>query len=158
MGFLPVKLQFLAVQWCVRLGVTWARLWARRLESKHCHSRVAGPHVIPDSLYVTQRFNTAASLSYPGPNIALCTSSSFSFSFFDDQSKSSQDPAMMKSSPCTTISKSRDACPNARGQLSELSGPMSFRTKYCHLTAARSVQHRSMIRQFGSSRSYGSMC
>ena len=36
-------------------------------------------------------------------------------------SRSSLHPARMKSSPCTTMSKSQVTCPNAHGQLLELS-------------------------------------
>ena len=51
----------------------------------------------------------------------------------------------MKSSRCTTISKSRDECPNAHGQLLELSRPFSgptLRTRCCHPAAARSVPYK----------------
>ena len=47
-------------------------------------------HVNPQSLHDTQRFNTVASLSCAGPNLAFCTSSSFSFSFCDTRQQVQQ--------------------------------------------------------------------
>ena len=75
-------------------------------------SACRGPasHVSPESLYVTQRFNTVPSLSFPSHNLVFCTNSSFSFSFCDNQSRSSPSPATVKSSTCKTMFKSRDVC------------------------------------------------
>ena len=77
--------------------------------------------VNPESLYVTQRFKTVASLSVVARFQILLSAHSLSFS--DGQSRSSLHPARMKSSPCTTMSKSQVACPNAHGQLLELRAP-----------------------------------
>ena len=121
--------------------------------------RGSASHASPGSLYVTQRFNMIASLSKPspnlGPNLAFCTNSSFSFSFSDYLSRSSPSPTTMKSSPCTTMSKSRVACPNAHG----LSKPANVCTNFpnevspsccykkCHTCIFFSNQHRSVSRR-----------
>ena len=74
--------------------------------------------------------------------------------------RSSPHPATMKSSPRTTMSESRNACPDAHVQLLELSKSMSAptsRTRWCHPAAAGSVpyihffssQHPSVSRRRG---------
>ena len=122
----PVWLQLLVVQWRARLGAAWACLWTRRLESKLCHGQLCVSRVSFPRQSVQQRFNTLASLSQPGPSLVFCTN--YSFSFCVSLSRSSPHPETMKSSPCTTISKSRDACRNAHGHLLELSKPTSALT------------------------------
>ena len=64
-GFLPGRLQLLEVMWCVPRGAAWARLKTCLLESKLCATascacRRSASHVNPESLHVTQRFNTVA--------------------------------------------------------------------------------------------------
>ena len=93
----------------VHLALRRQGLAACSPSSAAASSACRGPasHASPEPLYVTQRFDTVASLSQPGPSLAFCTNSSFSFSFYDNQSRSSPSPATMKSSPRTTMSKSR---------------------------------------------------
>ena len=67
----------------------------------------------------------------PGPHLAFCTSSSFSFSFCENRWRSSPAPAMLRSSPCTTspnlmthVRMRMDRCLGRAGRrLNSLSAP-----------------------------------
>ena len=71
----------------------WRRLGSS-VATANSTCRGSASHVKPESLYVTQRFNTVVDLSCPRPMRAFCTRSSFSFSFCDSHSRSSPDPRL----------------------------------------------------------------
>ena len=83
-------------------------------------SRGSTSHVSPESVYVTQRFNTAASL-----NLAFLHQLELLIQFLQQPIEvitiSSDDEIV-------TMLKSRVECPNAHGQLLELSRPKSVLT------------------------------
>ena len=128
----------------------WRRLGSS-VDSKLCHCQFCVSWVtFPRQSRVAAR-NTAVQHSCFA--VVVRSISGFlhlsSSSFSGSQSRSSPHPATMKSSPCSTMSKSRDGYPNAHGQLFELSKPMSaptFRMRCCHPASAKSVPYIHFFR------------
>ena len=79
--------------------------WRPNSATARSAGRGSATQASPVSLCVTQRFCTTASLWYPAPSLAFWTSSRLSFSFCVSHSRSSPLPAMMNTSPRTTLSR-----------------------------------------------------